>query len=271
VQHKGRVKTGTLLSSNSNGTFYTVSLPHTSRDENSRVDYERVAGVSGIALANVVDNWDTAERNEDRQIKTKITFDDGGRWRNLKPPLYDNEGNEYGCANELPLDRCSLHLHSVTEAHNIGRMFSVKGAPGLLMGVGSVGEYLKPYKESDTFLSRDGGVTWILARRGPHKWEIGDSGGLLVMVPDGVETDEVYWSSDYGKTWQTIKLDQQIKARALTTSRGNDKPNFILVATPANGGNSAEERHSIISIDFSNVHTTKCKQPVGEAMNVSKC
>ncbi|RKP09905.1 hypothetical protein THASP1DRAFT_13625, partial [Thamnocephalis sphaerospora] len=252
-------RTGTLLSSNSNGTYYTVSLAHTSRTESGKVDYERVAGMEGVALVNVVDNWKTAARDDDRHIKSKITFDDGGSWRNVKPPLKDDQGKVYGCAGDTPLDRCSLHLHSVSESHNIGRVFSAPGAPGLLMGVGNVGAYLRPYALCDTFLSRDGGVTWRMVRRGPHKWEVGDAGGLLVMIADGRATDTVLWSDDDGTAWKTAKLDRKVQARALTTSRKGDTRHFVLVATPEDAGKNTRERHSVIFLDFTDTQAKQCR------------
>jgi len=69
------------------------------------------------------------------------------------------------------------------------------------MGVGSVGEYLKPYEECDTFLSVDGGDTWQMVRRDAHKYEFGDQGSILVMVNDEDITDSIIYSLDLGKSW----------------------------------------------------------------------
>ena len=69
------------------------------------------------------------------------------------------------------------------------------------MGVGSVGKYLKPYEECDTFLSVDAGVTWQMVRPDAHKYEFGDSGSILVVINDEDTTDEIRYSTDFGKTW----------------------------------------------------------------------
>jgi hypothetical protein len=69
------------------------------------------------------------------------------------------------------------------------------------MGVGSVGEFLKPYDECDTFLSTDAGVTWSMVRFDAHKYEFGDSGSILVVVNDEEATDSLSYSTDFGKTW----------------------------------------------------------------------
>lgn len=97
---------------------------------------------------------------------------------------------------------CSLHLHSITNPHNLGRIFS-SPAPGLLFAVGSVGSYLLPYDECDTFMSSDAGVTWRMVAKGPNKYEFGDSGSVIVLAPDadGQSIGDVKWSIDLGKTW----------------------------------------------------------------------
>lgn len=68
------------------------------------------------------------------------------------------------------------------------------------MGVGSVGNYLMPYGECDTFLSIDAGVTWRMVRRGPHVYEFGAQGGIIVMMEDDF-TDVLLYSLDLGRTW----------------------------------------------------------------------
>lgn len=69
------------------------------------------------------------------------------------------------------------------------------------MGVGSIGDYLKPYEECDTFLSTDGGITWSMIRKDAHKYEFGDQGSILVAVNDEDGTREISYSTNYGRTW----------------------------------------------------------------------
>jgi len=47
---------GTLFVSNSNGTYFVESLKDTNRNDFGYVDYERVYGVEGIGIANIVSN-----------------------------------------------------------------------------------------------------------------------------------------------------------------------------------------------------------------------
>lgn len=191
---------GTLFLSNSNGTFFVESLKDTNRNENGFVDYERLYGVDGVGLANTVANANDVEsRRAPKLLKTRITYNDGRSWSSIKPPSEDSDGRRISC-DSADTETCSLHLYSVTTPHNFGRIFS-SPAPGIVMGVGSVGEYLKPYEESDTFLSIDAGQTWKMVRRDAHKYEFGDQGSILVVVNDEDTTDVVRYSLDLGKSW----------------------------------------------------------------------
>lgn len=69
------------------------------------------------------------------------------------------------------------------------------------MAVGSIGESLLPYEESDTFLSTDAGISWKMVRMDAHKYEFGDQGSILVVVNDEEGVDKIRYSLDLGKTW----------------------------------------------------------------------
>lgn len=69
------------------------------------------------------------------------------------------------------------------------------------MGVGSIGEYLQPYEDCDTFLSTDAGLTWKMISMDAHNYEFGDQGSILVMVNDEESTDTVRFSTDLGRSW----------------------------------------------------------------------
>jgi hypothetical protein len=75
---QNRATIGTLFVSNSNGTFFVESLKDTNRNELGFVDYERVYGVEGVGLANVVANaLDVESRRAPKQLRSLVTFDDG--------------------------------------------------------------------------------------------------------------------------------------------------------------------------------------------------
>ena len=191
---------GTLFISNSNGTFFVETLKDTNRNAMGYVDYERIYGVEGIGLSNVVTNAQEVEtRGASKKLRTMITFNDGSSWTTLRPPREDMFGEKVPC-DISDSSLCALHFHSVTAPHNFGRVFS-SPAPGFVLGVGSVGESLWEYKSSDTFLSTDAGVTWKMVSKGAHKYEFGDLGSILVIVDDEEITDTIKYSLDLGKTW----------------------------------------------------------------------
>ena len=195
---------GTLFVSNSNGTYFVESLKDTNRNDFGYVDYERIYGVEGIGIANTVTNVQEYEsgRGQPKKLKSYITFDDGSNWSLISPPTQDSAGGKISC-DPSDTETCSLHFHSVTNPHNFGRVFS-SPAPGFVMGVGSIGRSLKDYKDCDTFLSTDAGVTWRMATLGAHKYQFGDSGSILIIVDDEEMTDHLRYSLDLGKTWYVV-------------------------------------------------------------------
>ena len=55
-------------------------------------------------------NSEKASFNLDSFKQTVISFDKGGIWKSLTPPLIDSEGKKVYC----PDDNCSLHLNSIS-------------------------------------------------------------------------------------------------------------------------------------------------------------
>ncbi|KAF8264511.1 Oligoxyloglucan reducing end-specific cellobiohydrolase [Lactarius quietus] len=248
---------GTLFVSNSNGTFFVQSLKDTNRNEMGFIDYETIYGVDGVGLANIVSNAQDVEgRDVPKQLKTLITFDDGSSWSPLRPPSEDSEGHRISC-EPSDSDTCSLHLHSVTIPHNFGRIFS-SPAPGFVMGVGSIGAELRPYDQSDTFLSTDAGVTWSMVRPEAHKYEFGDQGGIIVAVNDEGMVDFVSYSTDLGRTWQTLQLGVRLRARALSTVQDSTSQKFLLLGQLSRQDATDEGRVAAIFLDFAPLGRPKC-------------
>lgn len=247
---------GTLFVSNSNGTFFVESLKDTNRNDLGFVDFENVYGVEGVGLANVVSNAQDVEgRGAGKELQSRITFDDGSTWRRIVPPDRDVSGNPIGCS---PSDAdCSLHLHSVTTPHNMGRIFS-SPAPGIVLGVGSVGSYLRPYEECDTFLSTDAGLSWQMVSKEAHKYEFGDQGSILLMVNDEEGVDEVRYSSDLGRTWNTLKLEYRMRAYALTTVPDSTSQKFMLVGQLSRKDQTDSNKYIIVFLDFAPSRTRQC-------------
>lgn len=112
--------------------------------------------------------------------KSVMTFDKGGIWKPIEAPYLDSKGKKILCSNA----DCSLHLNSYSNS-NFGPVYSTRNAAGLIMGTGNVGDYLSSrHDEINTYLSRDGGLTWFEVAKHSHIYEIGDHGGLIVMASD---------------------------------------------------------------------------------------
>ena len=241
--HDNRV--GVLFSSNSNGTYFSPNVEHTNRDMNGLVDFEKVADIQGIIIVNTVKNWEEVEESDKngKKLRTLISFDDGRTNQSLKAG--DDE----------------LHLHSMTtydelrELSSLGRMFS-SPAPGLVMGVGNTGDYLKEYSEGHLYVSDDAGLTWRHALKGPHRFEFGDQGGIIVAVKDGESTKKVQYSIDHGKEWEEIELKHKVKNAFLTTTPDSTSLKFLLVGASGD----KDEEWTITSIDFEGLHERKCNK-----------
>lgn len=122
------------------------------------------------------------------------------------------------------------------------------------MAVGSVGEKLAPYDESDTFLSRDAGFTWEEVHKDAHLWEFGDSGSILVMVNDEVPTDHILFTTDEGLNWREYKFtNEKIRVRSIVTVPSDTSRRFILF------GNYPRSLASVaVHVDFSALTNLLC-------------
>lgn len=254
-------KTGTLFTSDSEGVYFVKSLEGTSRNAMGIVDYEHLANIEGVSLANVQADVNMGGSEHGTGTKTMITFDDGSSWNLLKPPAGSNCGGD--------LTQCSLHLYSVTRPHNTGRIFS-SSAPGFVMGVGSVGAKLSPYESCDTFLSTDAGRTWIKTSDEAHKYEFGDQGSVLVMVDDEVSADFVTYSWNFGKKWDRLKLPLTMRARILTTIPDGTSQKFLLIGsqTRAEAGKESD-RQVAVFLDFAGTKS-RCSDSAFEQWEASK-
>lgn len=89
---------GIIFTSNSNGTYYVVSLENANRNEFGIVDFEKMQGIDGIALANQVTNPNQANIGDGKKLRSMITFDAGGSWNTITPPSQDSNGKKYDCS-----------------------------------------------------------------------------------------------------------------------------------------------------------------------------
>ncbi|KAA0711034.1 VPS10 domain-containing receptor [Triplophysa tibetana] len=181
VQEWNENDTYSLYISDTPGVYFTRSLPNlrTSRGlaGNLIVDVYKVLGVSGLIIAN---------KKEDTQMKTYITYNKGQTWALLQPPTKDATGNDINC--NLP--SCSLHLHlQMSENPYTPDTISTKqSAPGIIVATGNIGPELS-FSNTGMFISSDAGNTWRQIFEEEHSvWFLDHGGALLAVTQSAVPT-----------------------------------------------------------------------------------
>lgn len=232
---------GALFTSNSNGTYFTKNIDYTNRNLDGNVDFEQVAGIEGIVLVNIVDNAEEVLKGNGnikilKKIKSQISFDGGRTFQDLR-----TSGG-------------TLHVHSVTDAHNAGRVFS-SPAPGILMAIGNAGKYLRDYSQGNLYISNDAGLNWEKTTLdGPHQYEFGDSGSILVAIAEGSITNSLSYSVNHGKSWESVDLGLDVQVLALTTVPDSSSKKFTMIAL------DADIKAYIFSLNFEGVLDRQCKK-----------
>ncbi|KAI9370967.1 hypothetical protein BJX61DRAFT_544121 [Aspergillus egyptiacus] len=229
---------GVLFTSNSDGTYFTRNIEHTNLGPGGYVDFEKLAVIQGIVLVNTVNNPEEVKSGYEKEVVSKISFDDGWTFQSMK------------------VDGETLHLHSVNSDRNLGRVFS-SPAPGLVMGIGNTGDHLGSYSDGNLYVSDDAGLTWRLALKGPHKYEFGDQGAILMAVSDEGKVNKVEYSLDHGKEWKSVDLPHEIDTETygttVTTTPDSTSLKFILVGY-------SKENYFIFTVDFEDLHERKCEE-----------
>ncbi|KAF8939541.1 hypothetical protein EDD21DRAFT_317887 [Dissophora ornata] len=243
---------GSLMLSNSNGTYFVRSKQYTNRNQDDAVDFEKIQNIDGVYIVNVVDNHASYPRDNEKRLRTQITFEAGANWQYIMPPKTGADGRPYPCTPNAD-GSCSLHLHSVTSSKVAPPIFSSKAAPGVVMGVGNVGPYLLPWEECDTYLSEDGGITWNAVLEHPHKYEFGDMGGLIVAIrDDNVAVNFFQYSADRGQTWYKYEFSDSIRPVGLISDPESTSQKFVLFVRLGN-------KNVVYQLDLTNVFGRKCE------------
>lgn len=243
---------GSIIKSNSNGTFYTMSLENVDTDEIGYVDFEKMFGIEGVAMVNVVGNtWSGNFQNEGKMLKSMITHNDGAEWDYLPPPKVDGDKKKY-CSGAL--EKCALHVQGYTTRRDKSHTYSSTSAVGLMLATGNVGEWLdtKNVKARDTFMTNDAGITWNFVKKGSYMWEFGDQGSIVVIVKDLEPTNEVFYTLDEGESWERHQFsNEEHKIVDITTVPSDNSRNFLLWSE--SGGLKT------FNLDFTGLTDTQCK------------
>jgi hypothetical protein len=251
VENEADYKYGSIIKSNSNGTSYVLSLSGVNQNQKGYADFEKMSGIDGVALANIVANTETAkDKDKAKHIKTKITHNDAADWALLPPPAKDMDGKNFGCSGSI--DKCSLHIHGYTERIDRSRTFSSTTAIGLMFGIGNVGEFLGSPKEADTFMTSDAGISWYQVKKGSNMWLFLDQGSIVVLISDKEKTDSLSYSTDEGKTWKSFQFsDSKLQIIDSTTVPSDSSRNLVLWAKTDDG-------LAAINVDFTGLTDKQC-------------
>lgn len=224
----------TFYTSSSDGAHFTKSLEDVVRSPNGLIDMEKLEGIDGVLLANV----DPGARG---RAMSRISYDDGRTWNALRVKDCDGDAST-----------CSLHLHSVSDYTQVGRIFS-SPAPGVIAGIGNMGPELGSSDDADLYVSTDSGLSWTRALTGPHIYEFGDQGNILLAARLGDRTNKMYYSLDRGSSWDEFALPDKYESHFVITVPDSTSAKFTVLGTAGDTSMSA------VHLDFSSVYDRKCE------------
>jgi len=187
-------------------------------------------------------------------MKTYISMNRGSNWSLLNAPEKTAKGAKINCK---VTKGCSLHLHSYSSPL-FPVPYSHQNAVGLIMGIGNLGTELKfDAEEINTYLSRDGGLTWVEIMNGPHILEFGDHGGIIVMAPIFKPTKSVLYSWDEGMTWIEYQISKKpLNIDAIEVEPSSRAMHFVISAKLAKSSN---EKGLVFTLDFTDLHQPACQ------------
>ena len=233
-------------------------------------DVYSVQGLRGVYIANQI-REDYYNNNKDKGISStaitpenlisKITFNQGGEWREVLPPKYDEDGHVLPC-NRDTNSNCALHItQHLSKKYPSTRsipILSSKSAIGIVMATGNVGTSLA--KKSNVYMSADAGLSWYQVLKGSYYFNVGDHGGVIVAVKyfktEG-KTNELFYSTNEGITWKSlIFYPEPLKIFGLLTEPGENTTVFTMFGTPSLGRAGVD--WIIITVNLSSVFSGAC-------------
>jgi hypothetical protein len=281
INHFGEYsKYGHIYISDEKGVNYSGSLRYNVRGEGGQCDFEKVNSLEGLYIANVFDpeymkdaeqeieetEIEEQEGMEEKKIKkaeahnaykdfitSVITYNKGGSWHRIKAPDRDQEGKKYDCEGE-----CYLNFHGISS--DFPPFYSVDSAAGIIIANGNVGKYLShEQNQTSTYLTRDGGLNWFEIRKGPHIYEIGDHGALIVIADNLNPTNQIYYSWDEGLSFQDLVIaDEKIMIENVIIEPSSTGQHFVVYGSKNKKG---KKMGVVIGVDFTSLHEPQCKNP----------
>uniref|UniRef100_H3D0B0 Si:dkey-159a18.1 n=1 Tax=Tetraodon nigroviridis TaxID=99883 RepID=H3D0B0_TETNG len=246
VDNPGDTFFGTMFTSDDRGILFSKSLERHLFDGHRKSDFTNITSLRGVYLTNKLD--------QDNRIRSVISFNRGGTWRQLNKP------ENVDCDTQV--QKCNLHIHGEHSRNN--RMvpmvtLSDSTAVGLVIAHGTVGDSLSSSQHPDVFVSTDGGYNWRGTLRGPHHYSILDSGGLIVAVEAHHEgqVKTIKFSTDEGQCWKSYNFTEQPFFFAGLASEPGTKALSVSVwgFRPEEDG---QPMWVAVTIDFQSLITRQC-------------
>ncbi|KAF5282013.1 hypothetical protein FQA39_LY00537 [Lamprigera yunnana] len=237
-----------------NSTWQDSWLHHVSEEAFS--DLYKVDGMTGIYIASQVTVKLVGHHLGPQHLISLITFDHGGSWRPLAPPVHDDEGQLISCSLG---NNCSLHLSQrFSQLYPETRSISIVSsafAPGIIIATGVIGKSLKGH--FGVYISTNAGLTWRQVLKDLYFFNMGDHGGVLTAVKyykNYGETRHILYSTDEGEKWSQVEfLDEDLRLYGLMTEPGESTTVFTMF-----GSRSQAHEWIIIKLDMRGVFSYNC-------------
>uniref|UniRef100_A0A8C4NQG3 PKD domain-containing protein n=1 Tax=Dicentrarchus labrax TaxID=13489 RepID=A0A8C4NQG3_DICLA len=249
VQEWNQNDTYNLYLSDTRGIYFTLAMENVKTTRgiggNQMLDLYEVAGIKGMLIAN---------KRQDNQVKTYITYNKGRDWRLLQAPTSDLDGNDIHCI--LPF--CSLHLQlQMSENPYLSGTISTKSSvPGIIVATGNIGAELS-YNNVGMFISSDAGNSWRQIFEEEHNVWFLDKGGALVAVKQpSVPTRHLWVSFDEGRQWTQHSFSSvPLFVDGVLVEAGTE--NQIMTFF---GHFSHRSEWQLIKIDYKSIYSRKCTE-----------
>ncbi|XP_041839727.1 LOW QUALITY PROTEIN: VPS10 domain-containing receptor SorCS3 [Melanotaenia boesemani] len=249
VQEWNQNDTYNLYLSDTRGIYFTLAMENVKTTRgisgNQMLDLYEVAGIKGMLIAN---------KRQDNQVKTYITYNKGRDWRLLQAPAADLDGNDIHCI--LPF--CSLHLQLQTSENPYvsGTISTKSSAPGIIVATGNIGPELS-YNNVGMFISSDAGNSWRPIFEEEHNIWFLDKGGALVAVKQpSVPTRHLWVSFDEGRQWTQHSFSSVplfVDGVLVEAGAENQIMTFF-------GHFSHRSEWQLIKIDYKSIFSKKCTE-----------
>ncbi|KAL2086727.1 hypothetical protein ACEWY4_017786 [Coilia grayii] len=247
VQEWNQNDTFNLYVSESGGVYYTLALENVMSsmgpEGNVMIDLYEVAGIKGMFLAN---------KKQESQVKTYITYNKGRDWRLLQAPDVDLRGNSIHCL--LPYCSLHLHLHVSANPYTSGNIASKESAPGIIMASGSIGAELSNSNVS-MYITSDAGNTWRQIFDEEYSVLYLDQGGALVAIRHTPLPIRHLWLSfDEGRLWNKYSFTSS----PLFVDGVLGEPGEETLIMTIFGHVSHRSEWQLVKIDFRSIFNRRC-------------